>query len=308
LRLESENKNTQSGYYSSVNYNKTIIWADLKNADDFEIVLDHIASADVVISNFKPSSAHQLGLDSAALRKKYPKLIYAQISGYGIADETPAFDVVLQAEAGFMYINGEANSVPLKMPIALIDILAAHQLKEAVLIALLQRSKTGFGAIVHISLYNAALSSLANQATNYLMGGEIPQRMGSLHPNIAPYGETFYANDKKAIVLAVGNDKQFESLCKVLNLQKKIDLDLYKTNTLRVQNRIKLGVILEEAFSKYDSTTLLKLLKNNNVPCGAIRSMDEVLNNETAQKLVLSETLKDGQITKRMATAVFDIY
>ena len=91
-------------------------------------------------------------------------------------------------------------------------------------------------------------------------------------------------------------------------IDAKIDLDLYKTNTLRVQNRIKLGVILEEAFSKNDSTTLLKLLKNNNVPCGAIRSMDEVLNNETAQKLVLSETLKDGQITKRMATAVFDIY
>ena len=307
-RLESENKNAQSGYYSSVNYSKTIIWADLKNADDFEKVLHHIASADVVISNFKPSSAIQLGLDAVSLRKKYPKLIYAQISGYGIANETPAFDVVLQAEAGFMYINGEAESTPLKMPIALIDILAAHQLKEAILIALLQRSKTGFGATVHVSLYNAALSSLANQATNYLMGGEIPRRMGSLHPNIAPYGETFYANDGKAIVLAVGNDKQFESLCKCLKLEGGIVSSLFKNNNLRVQNRIKLGVILEEAFSKYDSTTLLKLLKNNNVPCGAIRSMDEVLNNETAQKLVLSETLKDGQITKRMATAVFDIY
>jgi len=307
-RLGKENKNTQSAYYSSVNYNKTIIWADLKNADDLEGVLKHIASADVVISNFKPSSAKQFGLDAVALRKKHPKLIYAQISGYGIADETPAFDVVLQAEGGFMYINGEAEGMPLKMPIALIDVLAAHQLKEAILVALLQRSKTGLGATAHISLYNAALSSLANQATNYLMVGEIPQRMGSLHPNIAPYGEAFYTNDGKAIVLAVGNDKQFALLCKCLNLENIDALNLFRTNALRVQNRIKLGEILAEAFSKFDSVTLLKELKNKNVPCGDIRSMDEVLDNENAQKLILSETLKDGQITKRMATAVFDIY
>lgn len=307
-RLETENENTQSAYYSSVNYNKTIIWADLKKADDFEIVMNHIALADIVISNFKPSSARQLGLDAATLRNKFPKLIYAQISGYGIDDETPAFDVVLQAEAGFMFINGEAESVPLKMPIALIDVLAAHQLKEAILVALLQRSKTNLGATAHISLYNAALSSLANQATNYLMGGEIPQRMGSLHPNIAPYGETFYTSDGKAIVLAVGNDKQFVLLCECLNIENVADSDLYKTNALRVQNRVKLDKILAEAFLKFDSATLLKELKNKNVPCGDIRSMDEVLDNETAQKLILSETLKDGQITKRMATAVFDMY
>ena len=307
-RLESENENIQSAYYSSVNYNKTILWADLKKADDFEIVMNQIESADVVISNFKPSSSKKLGLDSAALRQKFPKLIYAQISGYGIDDETPAFDVVLQAEAGFMYINGESGGTPLKMPIAMIDLLAAHQLKEAILIALLERFKSGLGATVHISLYNAALSSLANQATNYLMCGEIPQRIGSLHPNIAPYGETFYTNDGKAIVLAVGNDKQFVSLCKFLNVVIDANSNLFKTNALRVQNRIELGRILKEAFLEFDSVTLLTALKKNNVPCGEIRSMDEVLNNKAAQQMILSETLKDGQITKRMATAVFDIY
>ncbi|WP_310380196.1 CaiB/BaiF CoA-transferase family protein [Flavobacterium sp.] len=307
-RLESEIENEQSAYYSSVNYNKTILWADLKKADDFEIVMNQIESADVVISNFKPSSAKILGLDAVALRKKFPKLIYAQISGYGIDDETPAFDVVLQAETGFMNINGEAGGAPLKMPIAMIDVLAAHQLKEAILIALLQYSKTGIGSTVHVSLYNAALSSLVNQATNYLMCGEIPQKMGSLHPNIAPYGETFYTQEGKAIVLAVGNDKQFASLCKCLDLKDIEDLNLFKTNALRVQNRIVLGKILADAFLKVESSMLLNELKKNNVPCGEIRSMDEVLNNKTAQKLILSETLKEGQITKRMATAVFDIY
>ncbi len=307
-RLETESENWQSGYYSSVNYNKKIIWADLKKADDLEIIMGHIATSDVVISNFKPSSARKMGLDSATLRNKFPKLIYAQISGYGIADETPAFDVVLQAEAGFMFINGEADGIPLKMPIALIDILAAHQLKEALLIALWQRSKTGLGATAHISLYNAALSALANQATNYLMGNEIPQRMGSLHPNIAPYGETFYTKDSKAIVLAVGNDKQFSALCSCLSIDQVADLDLFKNNALRVQNRLKLSEFLAAAFLKFDSEILIKALKKNAVPCGTISSMDEVLNTDSAQKLILTEKLNDGQITKRMATAVFDIY
>jgi len=306
--LETEEKNKQSGYYSSVNYHKNVLWADLTLQEDIQNVLNHIAQADVVIANFRRSSAQKMGLDADALRKKYPKLIYAQISGYGVNDETPAFDVVLQAEAGFMYMNGEKEGVAVKMPIAIIDILAAHQLKEAILIALYQRSISGQGASLHVSLYNAALASLANQATNYLMGGITPQRMGSLHPNIAPYGETFYSRDGKGIVLAVGNDKQFASLCNCLNLDALSANVLYGTNTERVKNRDGLSVVLANAFAAFESEMLLPLLKKNNVPCGDIRSMPEVLDNESAQKLVLTETLPDGQITKRMATAVFDMY
>jgi len=306
--LETEEKNKQSGYYSSVNYHKNVLWADLTLQEDIQNVLNHIAQADVVIANFRRSSAQKMGLDADALRKKYPKLIYAQISGYGVNDETPAFDVVLQAEAGFMYMNGEKEGVAVKMPIAIIDILAAHQLKEAILIALYQRSISGQGASLHVSLYNAALASLANQATNYLMGGITPQRMGSLHPNIAPYGETFYSRDGKGIVLAVGNDKQFASLCNCLNLDALSANVLYGTNTERVKNRDGLSVVLANAFAAFESEMLLPLLKKNNVPCGDIRSMPEVLDNESAQKLILTETLLDGQITKRMATAVFDMY
>jgi crotonobetainyl-CoA:carnitine CoA-transferase CaiB-like acyl-CoA transferase len=304
--LESESKENQSGYYSSVNYNKRVLWADLTVEKDLELVLDEIAAADIVIANFKPTSSKKLGLDSKTLRSKFPRLIYAQISGYGAKDETPAFDVVLQAEAGFMYINGEKEGTAVKIPIAIIDILAAHQLKEAILIALLKRSISNQGATVHVSLYNAALATLANQATNYLMGGIVPERMGSLHPNIAPYGETFYTKDHKAIVLAVGNDKQFASLCSCLNINDLL-LDVrFSSNSLRVKNRERLSVFLSNAFCEFQSTFLLKELKNNNVPCGEIRNMDEVLNCESADKLILTETLPNGQITKRMATAIFD--
>lgn len=306
--LETESKENQSGYYSSVNFNKRVLWADLTVEKDLELVLNEISKADIVIGNFKSSSAQKMGLDADTLRNKYPQLIYAQITGYGVNDETPAFDVVLQAEAGFMYMNGEKEGAAVKMPIAIIDILAAHQLKEAILIALYQRSISGQGASVHVSLYNAALASLANQATNYLMGGITPQRMGSLHPNIAPYGETFYSLDGKGIVLAVGNDKQFASLCDCLNLDTLSANSLYSTNTERVKHREGLSVILANAFASFESEKLLPLLKRNSVPCGDIRSMPEVLNTGSAQKLILTETLPNGQITKRMATAVFDIY
>lgn len=305
--LESESNEKQSGYYSSVNYNKKVIWADLKVQKELELVLIEIATADIVIANFKPSFAKKLGLDAETLRSHFPKLIYAQISGYGASVEMPAFDVVLQAEAGFMYINGEKNGNSLKMPIALIDVLAAHHLKEAILIALLKRSVSNQGATVHVSLYNAALASLANQATNYLMGGIIPEPMGSLHPNIAPYGETFYTKDHKQIVLAVGNDKQFSSLCFCLRRTDLIEDPRFISNTVRVKNRASLTLFLSKAFVEFESVFLLQELKSNQVPCGDIRNMAEVLNHENAQKLILTQTLPTEQITKRMATAIFDI-
>jgi crotonobetainyl-CoA:carnitine CoA-transferase CaiB-like acyl-CoA transferase len=306
-RTANEEANLQSGYYSSVNYKKKVLWADLTLPSDLEKVLQEIATADIVIANFKPSSAKKIGLDSATLRKSFPKLIYAQVSGYGQEDETPAFDVVLQAEAGFMYINGEAGGEAVKMPIALIDVLAAHHLKEAILIALLQKGKTGKGATVHISLYKTALASLANQATNYLMAGITPTRMGSLHPNIAPYGETFATKDNKQIVLAVGNDKQFESLCHCLQIDAVAQDALFATNSLRVENRKILAKKLTLAFERLQAEAILKILKTNNVPCGDIKTMPEVFSSTAAQELILTEILPTGQCTKRMATAVFDI-
>ncbi|MEZ4894975.1 MAG: CoA transferase [Saprospiraceae bacterium] len=118
-----------------------------------------------------------------------------------LEDERPAFDAVLQAEAGFMFMNGEQNGDPVKMPVALIDTIAAHQLKEGILLALLHRERSGKGSMVHCSLMESALASLVNQASNYLMTGHIPQRMGSKHPNIAPYGDVYACKDGSQILL-----------------------------------------------------------------------------------------------------------
>ena len=250
-KLPSENQEELgSAYFSSVNYGKQHVFFDLEKAEDKQKTFDLLRGCDVVISNFKDTSAARLGVDYARLKAINPKIIYAQIYGYDADDETPAFDVVLQAETGFMQMNGERGGKAVKMPVALIDILAAHQLKEGILIALLQRERTGLGAFVSVSLYESAVASLANQATNWLMAGKIPQRIGSEHPNIAPYGDVFETKDAQEIVLACGTERQWKNLCDALNLSDLKTDNLFKTNALRVQNRQKLVVILRSPIVK----------------------------------------------------------
>ena len=200
-KLAKESKTTPvSAYFSSVNWGKKHLLLDYKDATDFEEVLNYIRQADVVIANFKAGDAEKFGLDYTALKAVNPQLIYGAITGFDHATDRVAYDVVLQAEAGYMFMNGQADGPPTKMPLALIDVLAAHQLKEGLLVALLERIQTGKGAYVEASLERTAIASLTNQASNWLMAQHLPQRIGSLHPNIAPYGETFLCADDKYLV------------------------------------------------------------------------------------------------------------
>jgi crotonobetainyl-CoA:carnitine CoA-transferase CaiB-like acyl-CoA transferase len=180
-KLPSEDGQSEvSAYFSSVNYGKQYQSINLKTTEGKQAVLNLMATADIVLTNFKSGDDIKLGLDYETLNALNPKLIYACITGFGPNDSRTAFDVVLQAEAGLMYMNGAPESGPIKWPVAVIDLMAAHQLKEGILLALLQRERHGLGAKVSVSLYDAAIASLANQATNWLMAGHIPQRLGSL--------------------------------------------------------------------------------------------------------------------------------
>jgi crotonobetainyl-CoA:carnitine CoA-transferase CaiB-like acyl-CoA transferase len=303
-KLPSENQeNAGSAYFSAVNYGKTHLFYDLENGDDLQKTLDLLTQCDVVISNFKNTSAARLGVDYAHLKALNPKIIYAQIYGYDADDDTPAFDVVLQAETGFMHMNGERGGKAVKMPVALIDILAAHQLKEAILIALWQRERTGLGAFVSASLYESAVASLANQATNWLMAGKIPQRIGSEHPNIAPYGDVFETADKSEIVLACGTERQWKNLCDALNLPELKTDNQFKTNALRVQNRQNLVAILRGPLSLFERDDLLDILKKNGAPAAAIRTMKEVFEQPLAQRMVL----ENGE-EKRVKTVAFKFH
>lgn len=295
-----------SAYYASVNWHKEVHLLDLTVDADRRELYDRIVDADIVIANYRASAAQKLGIDYETLRKINPKLIYGNITGFGENSSRVAFDVVLQAESGFMYMNGQPENPATKMPVALIDVLAAHQLKEGLLLALWQRERTGIGAYVSVSLLEAALASLANQATNWLMAGHIPQRIGSLHPNIAPYGEIFVSADAKQLVLAIGNDKQFIQLCELLNCPELSTDIRFRHNSDRVLYRQLLEAALQAAFEKLNADYILEGCLEKSIPIGRIRNMQEVFELPETEAMLLEESV-DGQATKRVKTVGFRV-
>lgn len=303
----NEDKNSNvSAYFSSVNWNKEYLFLNLTENNDRNRVYDLIKEADLIIANFKSGDAVKLGMDYTTLKKINPTIIYGEINGFGSNNKRTAYDVVLQAETGFMSMNGTPESGPIKMPIALIDVLAAHQLKEGLLLALLKKEKTGLGSFVEVSLYDTAIASLKNQATNWLMNNFIPQTIGSLHPNIAPYGETFKTKDNKLLVLAIGNNKHFKMLLSVINAEHLFNDERYANNQLRVINRINLAADLALFFELKTKEELMNQFLAQNIPVGAINNLSEVFENEDAKNLILEE-VTDGVNTKRVKTAIFKI-
>jgi crotonobetainyl-CoA:carnitine CoA-transferase CaiB-like acyl-CoA transferase len=307
-KLPTEDKNKfYSAYFCAVNWNKKHYFLDLQEETDRNIVYEWIKTADVVISNFKISSAEKMGMDYHNLKKINSKLIYAQLTSYGEDDETPAFDIVMQAEAGFLYMTGEPNRAPVRMPVALIDLLAAHQLKEGILVALLHRERSGEGSYITTSLLASAMASLANQATNWLMEGHIPEPMGTMHPNIAPYGDIFYSSNHKAIVMAVGTERQFENMCNVLHINTLLHDERFIGNGARVKNRAELKRLLQLEFSKFEQNDLMEAFKSNGVPAGRILNMKEVFEQPKAKQLILEEKMDDNTVSQRVKTVVFEI-
>lgn len=193
-----------------------------------------------------------------------------------------------------MSINGEANQGPLKMPVALIDVLAAHHLKEGLLLALLSKQ----ARTVNVSLYDAAVSSLMNQASNYLMTHEKPKRQGNLHPNIAPYGEVFVTKDGHSVTFAIGSDKHFQRLCTLLESTKLIQSEAYKTNQLRVKNRIVLAKELSTPISEVSMEVLLSACLQNGIPCAEIKSIDQVLKSNLSKELIREEIIQGKQTSR----------
>jgi crotonobetainyl-CoA:carnitine CoA-transferase CaiB-like acyl-CoA transferase len=246
-------------------------------------------------------------MDYKTLKAINSRIIFAQITAFGENDKKPAFDIVLQAETGFLYMTGEAGREPVRMPVALIDLLAAHQLKEAILIALLHRERTGKGSFVSTSLFDSAVASLANQATNWLMEGYIPQRMGSAHPNISPYGDIFYTKDNKLITLAVGTEKQFKTLCDCLEKPALSEDKRFETNVLRVENRISLKTELEKLIDNFKRKELNEMFEKRGVPAGNINNMKEVFELPQTSRMILEEKKADGKMSKRVRTVAFNV-
>lgn len=304
-KLPVEDKESSiSAYFSSVNYKKDYIPLNLKNPDDHSRFLTLIEKADILISNFKFGDEAKFGIEDSFLRSINPNLICGKINGFGSKSDRVAYDLILQAETGYMSMNGTAESGPVKMPVAFIDVLAAHQLKEGLLIALLERERTGKGRTVSVSLYDAAVCSLVNQASNYLMKDQIPQRIGSLHPNIAPYGELFKTHEGDLITFAIGSDTHFKKLCTFLNLPELSSDDRFSNNHARVKHRFELHRLLQEQISLLSSAEILAAMLAENVPAGKVKNLQEVFEDQAAKNLVREELINQEH-TKRVTSIAF---
>lgn len=304
-KLPSEKQDKSiSAYFSSINYKKSYIKLNLNDSADYSEFIELVKQSSIVISNFKKGDDVKLNLTDEILRKYNPNLLIGKINGYGSENDRVAYDLILQAETGFMSMNGTPSSGPVKLPVALIDVLAAHHLKEGLLLAILNQQKTGLATTVEVSLYDAAVCSLINQASNYLMAGYIPQRIGSLHPNIAPYGEIFSTKDERQITFAIGSDEHFKKLCHFLDLFELPSDVRFNNNQNRLSNRNILYDILEEKIVKFESKVIFDSMKQLNVPCGIIKNLAEVFETEDAQKLIRHEII-DGEMTKRITSLAF---
>lgn len=304
-KLENEDKNsTISAYFSSINYRKSYRKLDLKLEKDYRAFLELISDADILLTNFKKGDAEKFQLTDSILAKQNPRLIHGKISGFGLESDRVAFDLILQAETGYMSMNGTPESGPVKMPVALIDVLAAHHLKEGILAALFERTFTNKGKMISVSLYDAAVSSLMNQASGYLMENAIPKRLGSLHPTIAPYGEIFTTMDQAQITFAIGSDAHFLRFCYYLGLEDLPDDERFISNQQRVIHRKALAELIQKRVEILDSEAILQWMHKHLVPCGKIRKLDEVFNDTNAQKLIRTEQM-EGVETKRVSSIAF---
>ncbi len=289
-KSSSESSDTDiSAYFSCANWGKQSVALNLKDPEALGLVHELVKKSDVVIASYKPGDAEKLKVDYQTLSQLTPKLLYGHITGYGSGSARAGYDAVIQAESGLMFINGQPESEPTKLPVAFVDILAAHQLKEGLLTALYLREKTGVGRLVEVSLLDAALTSLANQGTNYLVAGLNPNRAGSEHPNIVPYGTIFRTSDQKQLILAIGDDRQFGNLCKIIGLPDLADNLLYARNASRVKNRETLNRIIADRISGLPLKPLLAELENKFVPAGEVKDVATALSDPAAEALRLQD-------------------
>ena len=297
-----------SAYFAASNWGKTGQTRDLRQPADRAAVQALAAGADVVISSYKPGDAEKLGVDYSTLAALNPRIIYGHLSGYGPDNPRAGYDAVLQAEAGFMHLNAAGpGQPPQKMPVALIDLLAAHQLKEGLLTALYQRERTGRGALVEVSLLDSALASLANQGSTWLLTGHDPAPLGSGHPSIVPYGTVYEAFDGQRLVLAVGTDGQFEQLCAALARPAWPADARFATNPARVQHRAALEALLAARIAEVSGAGLLADLERRAVPAGAVRTVGEALAHPSAAAMRLPGAGFDGLRTVAFRSAEWGV-
>lgn len=272
----------EAAYFLSVNRNKRSFGIDLKSEEGLERVRSLARGADVVIENMRRGALERLGLGYEDLARENPGLVYCSITGFGPGrdEDRPGYDFLVQARAGVMGITGfpDPDGEPTKVGVAIADIVCGLYAATAILAALRRRSAGGEGGRIEVPLFESALSWLANRAQGYLVSGEDRGRMGNGHPTIVPY-QTFDAADRP-VAVAVGNDAQFENLCRALGREDLASDERYATNPDRVANREDLVEELQAEISARPADEWVEVIRAAGVPCGPVNALADVFDDE----------------------------
>ncbi len=277
--VERGDGTTDATYYFCVNRNKTNVLLDFTIESDRAQLIELIKTADVLVENYKVGGLKKYGLDYASIQQINPNIIYCSITGFGQSGpykDRPGYDALIQAMGGLMSITGEADGAPQKVGVAVVDLMTALYATTAILAAVNHRHITGQGQHIDIALFDVQASMLANQASAYLMSGQIPMRQGSSHPSIAPY-QPLRVKDGY-IMLAIGNDAQFVQFCQSAGCAELASDERFATNNARVAHRTELETALSPHMMGKNIDEWVTLGEQYGFPCGPINTIDRVFN------------------------------
>ncbi|KPL55463.1 carnitine dehydratase [Prosthecomicrobium hirschii] len=267
-----------ASYFLGLNRNKRGIALDMAQPAGLELLTQLLADADVFIENFKTGTLERWGLGRDEIERRFPRLVHCRVSGFGADGPLgglPGYDAAIQASCGIMSVNGEKDGTPLRVGLPVVDMVTGLNAVIGILLALNERATSGKGQFVETTLYDCGVSLLHPHLPNYYLSGKVAGPTGNAHPNICPY-DTF-ATGTDPIFLAVGNDRQFATLCRLIGRDDLPADPRFVTNRMRNTNRDALKIQLEAALAAHDCATLADRLIKAGVPCGAVRSIDQVV-------------------------------
>ena len=268
---------TESAYYLCANRNKRSVTVDFSRPRGVALVKRLLARSDVLVENFKVGGLAKFGLGYAQLREAFPRLVYCSITGFGQTGpyaHRPGYDMMAQGMGGLISITGEPGRPPSKVPVAVNDVMAGMYTAVALLSALRHRDSTGEGQRVDVGLLDVQVSWLANVASNYLVGGKVPRRLGTAHPNTVPY--QVFPTEDGFIIIAANNDGQFERFCEAAGARELLDDPDFATNALRVRSRDWLVPKVEAITRTRTTAAWMEALEAAGVPCAPVNTIDQV--------------------------------
>ncbi|MBT3068621.1 CaiB/BaiF CoA-transferase family protein [Rhodoferax sp. U11-2br] len=298
LKDADGNDTPDATYFTACNRNKRAITLDMAQPEGQALIRQMAASSDILVENFKVGGLQQYGLDYESLKAINPRLIYCSVTGFGQTGpyaERAGYDLMIQAMSGLMSITGHADDQPgggpMRMGVALIDVLTGIYACSAILAAIEARHRTGEGQHIDMALLDVGMAVLANQAAGFLNTGKVPQRQGNTHPSLAPY-QTFDTLDGN-MLLAIGNDGQFARFCEAAGQPEWVQDERFRSNTLRVKNREALVALMLPVTRSRSTTDWIRLLEDKAVPCGPINTIEQAFTDPQvlARCLVIKQPL-----------------